>query len=61
MFTGGLDVSIVEEELVGISEKIVKENCSDIINELEHVGWITKRNLLGPTEWRYQFTYNKSL
>ena len=59
MFTG--DVTIVEEELVRISEQIVKENCPDLMDELLHVGWVTSRNLLGAKEWRYQFTYNKSL
>ena len=54
-------VSIVEEELVELSEKIARENCTDLIDELERVGWVTKRNLLGPTEWRYQLTFNKSL
>ena len=52
MLIGGLDDS-VEEELVEISEKIVKENFTFLINELESVGWITQRNLLGPNEWRY--------
>ena len=54
-------VSIVEEELVEISEKIVKEHFADLIDEFERAGWITNRNLLGPKEWRYQLTYNKSL
>ena len=39
----------------------MKDNCTDLMDELERVGWVTKRNLLGPAEWRYQFIYNKSL
>lgn len=57
---GGLD-SIVEEELVEITEKIVKENFIAIIDELESAGWVTTRNLLGPTEWRYELNYDKLL
>ena len=51
----------IDKELVEISEKIVKENCANLMDQLEHVGWVIKRNLLGPTEWRYQLTYDKSL
>lgn len=50
---------MAEEELVRISEKIVKD--INLLDQLERVGWVTKRNLLGPTEWRYDLTYNKFL
>lgn len=60
LLAGGLD-GTVEEEIVGISEEIAKENCINLIDEFERAGWITKRNLLGPTEWRYNLTHNKFL
>ena len=50
-----------EEDLVEISEEIVKEISTDLIDKLESVGWTTTRNLLGPTEWRYDLTYDKFL
>jgi len=49
----------VEMELMQITEEIVSKHFDNLKDELEQVGWITERNLLGPTGWRYSINHDK--
>ncbi|XP_065913604.1 RUS family member 1-like isoform X2 [Dysidea avara] len=56
--TGGVSSS-VEVELIQITEEIVSQHFGSLKIELEQAGWITERNLLGPTGWRYNLNHDK--
>jgi len=58
--TGGV-TELVEKELMVITGEIVNKHFISLKDELKQAGWITERNLLGPTGWRYSLSHDKQL